>query len=436
MSDRTTKLLLLGLILLTLAKGVWWATTLPPYSGPDEVWHLDYLRHLAEEGQFPVYGRTMLLPHNPTVSGNDLTPNSGYSLEAFQPPLGYLIPALFFPSRPLAQLLTFARLTNVLLGVGIVLLVYISVRSLAPTDPLFALTAAGLVALQPTLSFLTSTFNNDALAVLLGTATFACLVRALRRGTTVLDVVCLGGLVGIGFLTKLNLLLFGPSVLLVLVWTSGTRRRFFQRFGIATATALVTAGWWEARTIATYHGWSELPTLGSGAVYSAQPFSSIGSPLLLALWPGYWIATVKSFFGFFSWDYMIDLPQRFTLNDAFLAAVTLLGLVGVIATVASFRQPRRPDSHDRVQRQVLGLSLFTVAIFLLGILTFSYLWDVQPAGRWLLPAVLPLTLFVLTGLWSITRARHRPFLSVGLLMFFLAFQPSVLTSLVQGYSLP
>lgn len=445
MNSQTTRLLILGLVLLTLVKGLWWSAAIPAYGGPDEVAHLDYLRHFLIDGRYPVYGVTRFFDYGtpvPDLVRSYTTRFNGISPEAFQPPLTYLLVSLFVPNGATLSpesLLTFARTISVLLSLGIVLLAYATARMLVPEDSLYPIAAAGLVSLQPSLSYITSTFNNDALAVLLGTAMVFWLVRVLIRGQLrMIDAVVLGGLFGLGLLTKQHLLLFLFPIALVIFWTRRSFVAFLGRLALTLGSTALVSGWWYARSLDIYGDWLGLFTLRGSALYSAQPFAGIAHPLFLVFWPGFWMATIRSLFAFFGWDRNIGISYGVNLQDGPLGGMVLLGFLGLGVTLWVLVRSglRRDRSLDEPYGRFLILSFITLSLFVVGILAYSYAWDVQPGGRWLLPIVLPMTVLVLAGLWRIVAPNRRLILTVSLLTLLFGFHQLALNFLVREYVIP
>lgn len=440
MKDSTLRLLLLAIVVGTLLKGLWWAVALPRYSGPDEVEHIDYLRHLIVERQYPVYGVTRFFDYGPLPDAvrTYAARYRGLSAEAFQPPLGYSLASLFAPNGAqlsAVALLTFGRTLSVLLSVGILLLAFGAARMLLPADPLFAIAVAGLVSLQPTLTYVTSTFNNDAPAAFLGTAIVFWLVHVLvRRQQRVSDAVILGGLFGLGLLTKQHLLLFFFPIALVAFWTRKSWISLLGRLSLMTVTTVFVSGWWYVRSLVTYGDWLGLPSLGATSLFSGQPFAALAPLSFLLLWPGFWIAMVRSWFAFYGYAV---LPKMW-ISDGLLAGIVLLGFLGLLITLGRLTVSiiNRSSRLDRPQERLLLLSIVLLGLFLASFIAYTFLWDIQPAGRWFLPLVLPISFLVLAGLWPFIRRRHRAIFTVGLFALFLAFHHLALTFLVKGFVAP
>jgi 4-amino-4-deoxy-L-arabinose transferase-like glycosyltransferase len=228
------------ILLLYLLLGVAYSWVVPLGEAPDEVDHFLYVRYLLEERAFPVM--------RPVAADNE-------PMEANQPPLFYLLNAAVtasFPMTapadlPLNACFTFdpydggrahfylhdaaeaapfapdylafrvARLFSVLLGAVVVWLAYRLGRQLVPDDGRVGLLAAGLLAFNPQFLFMMASVNNDVLTAVLGAAILTFSIQAALNPSPRLFAL-LGGLVGLGLLTKFALLAFWPLPVLAAIW--------------------------------------------------------------------------------------------------------------------------------------------------------------------------------------------------------------------------
>jgi hypothetical protein len=174
----------------------------PAFSRLDEPAHSDYLRRI-EQGEVPRVGDRMLEQtvedvQCRTVQGRtnapcglpsyhyDLLGAGGYQYEAQQPPLYYAITALLRqPARlgPADDFVTTARVTGIAWLTAGLLVFFLACRRLGcrwwPTALVTLLLGIG-----PGVVYQTSTINNDAAAVLTGSAALLMFTHLRRDGTT------------------------------------------------------------------------------------------------------------------------------------------------------------------------------------------------------------------------------------------------------------
>jgi predicted small integral membrane protein len=296
---RDRSCLLLALVLLAFVLlATWYSLTIPLGEAPDEVPHFTYIRYLAQYGRLP----TTKEEH-----------------EAFQPPLYYALGAALtfwvkddpqmpfavranahydvldarapknlllhtagevWPYRGWALAWHLIRLLSIALGAVTVWATYQLGQVLFPRQRAIPLTMAALAAFTPQFLFMTAVVNNDNAAT-----TFSALVlwqvaalfhdpqcsRLWRRSTL------LGLLVGLGLLSKANLIALLPIVALAIVVASArcraatadgrqpepVRRSLLAAGGLALSFGLaaLASGWYFIRNWIWYGdpmGWSFL----------------------------------------------------------------------------------------------------------------------------------------------------------------------------------
>ncbi len=109
------------------------------------------------------------------------------------------------------------RLLSALMGGLTALFAFLFVREALPRAR-WASTVGGLgVALVPLLGFMSGTVNPDAMLYTVTAALFYLLARAFRRGLSHKGALALGGVIAIGFATKLNFVGIAPGAILGLV---------------------------------------------------------------------------------------------------------------------------------------------------------------------------------------------------------------------------
>lgn len=272
------------LVLLELAKGLCWATLLPPWYGPDEPAHFIYAETLLYEHRLPMYAAARSdgtdIPPDVACSERDMgwrpdgpfmegpyplaqdhalcaieesrvrepavpsNPAAGYS------PLYYAlaIPVLAIVNGAPVEIRLFSvRLLSVLLGAGATLMVYLASLWALGHRRSLAGAAAAVYAFQPMLSQQYALVNNDVLLDFLAAAFFWRLVRSFAIVPGLRETSLLAGIVGLAYLAKpqgilLALLLPGPALAALRAGRLSWRSLFGQALVAAAVLTALAAG--------------------------------------------------------------------------------------------------------------------------------------------------------------------------------------------------
>ena len=166
-----------------------------PGGGPDEAEHVDYVRSLARQGQLPALPGSSLA----------LQPDRVQTSQAQHPPLYYLLMAPLYRLAGSQQSFYVAgRLLGVLLGLAGLLMTRAAVRISFPERPEMAAFALIVTSGMTTYTYVTSTVNNEMLAVAFVCAGWWALAWGLRRRQPVATMLLLGALLGLVLLVKLT----------------------------------------------------------------------------------------------------------------------------------------------------------------------------------------------------------------------------------------
>lgn len=272
--------------LAALVPAVAMAVLQPVWSRVDEMQHSDVLAHYAH-GNVPVEGVSMLEPEIVAVDsatgayrwylpGTGPTPGEtdpqkfvrppataspdakklwterhlwGFSYEAMQPPLYYLLaePAWIVGGWLGGTMgaIYAARLFSALVAAALAPLVYLLALTIRPGAERLALVAAGIAALLPGYVLNTTQITNDGLAAVLGAGLILVAVKGARDGwSTPLAAGC-GALLGAAVMTKLTAIGLVPLVGLAFLWPSAQPlpRRLIAGLGAAVLAAVVVTPW-------------------------------------------------------------------------------------------------------------------------------------------------------------------------------------------------
>ncbi|HXV42279.1 MAG TPA: glycosyltransferase family 39 protein, partial [Anaerolineae bacterium] len=218
-------------IILTvyLLAGVLFATLTPDWQAPDEPAHYNYVRYLARQSGFPelikrCYDQAYLDQLTSRRFPAELSLES-VCYEFHQPPLYYLLatPVFLLSDGSLLAL----RLLSVMLGAGVVILAFFISRMIFPNRAAIAYGTMAFVAFVPMHAAMLASFNNDALAELILAALLLLLTWRLLAGSqsTTLNDVILGGLLGLGLITKTTVYIAIPLIAVALWLAAGAAAR-------------------------------------------------------------------------------------------------------------------------------------------------------------------------------------------------------------------
>jgi 4-amino-4-deoxy-L-arabinose transferase-like glycosyltransferase len=421
--------LYLLLVTIALLRGAAYANLLPAWGIIDEEQHLHYIQYLAEEKRFPVAGETYLSDeiirslfeidrwkifslNRPSSMDPAQMGLEGYSYEAYQPPLYYLVLSPFYNlhSGDVLEKLYFFRWASVGISAISVLVVYFLAQAFTGSSAL-ALLVALFYLLIPERTMAVSRVNNDVMFEL-----FSCLflfvsTRSITKGLNNRRALGLGLLLGLGVLSKMAMLLL--AVCLPFVFFANRRSASLRRWIIATTTASLVF----ILPLAIRNLWLYGDPTGFGAVSGllnfAPPAWSIAK-LFTSLWQTF------THFWVFWWQGARPILTP-TLTLFYVLMLVLLG-----ASVLGWRRlTRKIETSDHFQRKrpVLWMYLTAIAAYFLFIL-FSYWRGQVPViqGRFLLPIAPIFSILFITGL----RHGWRPFLSIPAVILALIFMDAAL----------
>jgi 4-amino-4-deoxy-L-arabinose transferase-like glycosyltransferase len=408
-SRQSPSILLIVIISIYATIGVFYAGLTPTWQVPDEPAHYNYVRALAERQGIPVIepgdydqaylGRLTTDNFPPELSVESL------EYEDHQPPLYYLLVTpiyLLFGGAVLPL-----RLASVAFGVGLLFTAFGVLRAIFPRRPELALTATAFIAFIPQHVAMTAGVNNDALAELVVGATLWALVVYTDRANTARwseRPWPLGLLLAVVLLTKAQAyVVLGVAAAAVVIRWWRERRMWEWAAGQLAwmfVTALLLSAPWFIRNGFTY-GWHDpLGLARHNAVVVGQPRSV--EWLAAYGWGGLLgrlvRTTFQSFWGQFGWMKVV-LPARIYRILALFSALLVAGFV------ASFVRRRRPchSINSPVHRSTNSQTSQLFLLALSALLTFlSYAWYnltfVQHQGRYLFPALVPISAAVALGL--------------------------------------
>jgi len=413
-------LALTGLLLVLvgyLLVGTLYALRTPPWQAPDEPAHYNYIRQLAA-GQMPVMERQDYdETYRAEIVSAGFAPSytiDPLTYEDWQPPLYYLLqtPLFLLVDGALLPL----RLFSLLLGAGVVLMTFGVARQVWPGRAWLALTATAFVAFLPQHVAMLASVNNDSLAELLIAALLWLLLLATGnrpdanpQGSQTRDRlwIAIGVLLGLGFLTKATVYIMAPVVALALLLRYRKSWTALVRAGLLTflPAGLLGTLWW-GRNLLVY-GWPDL--LGKEAHDAAVVGQKLTTTWISEIGPlpalrSFLQTTFQSFWGQFGWMGVL-MDSRIYLILFLFTLIVLAGLLWQLLSPPSKSRRQRQSATDSRSPIPDPQSLILTITFLLSLaLYLGYnVTYVQHQGRYLFPALIPISLAVAVGIWAWVR---------------------------------
>ncbi|MCC7372635.1 MAG: glycosyltransferase family 39 protein [Chloroflexi bacterium] len=402
---RAAWLLLVPILLAYGYIAVGYARGTPRWNNPDEPAHVNVVRQIARTGQLPVLQQgdwdSELLSRLTTHWFPNDYDVDGIRYEGHQPPLYYLLAApvhWLTAGQPINRQILALRLFSILIAAVTVVAAFVVAREAAPTRPALAVLTAATVAFIPMNTAISAAVNNDALASALAAVALAALMIGRRRGFSDRWAVGIGVLIGALVLTKLTVYVYVPLILGTLLLAgrtsspgdaAGTARpaaiswlRTLRWPAIAVAVSLLVAGWWVVRNMLVYGPLDPLAMARHDQIVVGQP-----------RWTSYDLESLdfffrilfRSFWGMFGWMGVV-------LDDGFYILYLVLTVLGIAGVEIGW-----------LARTALGVRhkglLIGAALLVFGEVAYYNLTFIQPQGRYLFPALVPLALFLSSG-WT------------------------------------
>jgi 4-amino-4-deoxy-L-arabinose transferase-like glycosyltransferase len=389
------------ILVVYMVVGALYAVKTPPWEAPDEPAHYNYIAYLAEHGRFPVLQRGDY-PHKylEEIKAAQFPPEMSIApirYEFHQPPLYYLLAApIYLATKPLAlaQQVVALRLFSLLQGGALLIVSYLVVREVFPESEFLPLASVAFIATVPMHIAMSAAINNDTLGeLILALILWQCLL-AMREGLRGERTLSLGLLLALALLTKTTI--YVPAIASTLVAAFYLRRRgeaIFRHLGLILGMGLALSAWWFLRNGLVYggfdiFGWARHDTIVEGQPTTAEWVAGYGAGKVVE---DFFVISFKSFWAIFGWMGVLVDSRIYDL--LFLVSLAVLLGVGIYVN----RLTRGSEILTAPQRGALSISLL-----LLLLMAASHLWYnvkfVQPQGRYLFPALIPIGFFFALGL--------------------------------------
>jgi hypothetical protein len=414
------RIILGTIIVIYVILGALYALKTPKWQAPDEPSHFNYIRTIGDTGTLPIlqpgdYDQQYLEQIKAAKFPLSM-PIDGIRYESYQPPLYYLSAAPVYlvarAGRLDLQVLAL-RLYSVVLEVLVLLLAFLIVREIFPGDHILPLATVGAMATIPMHIAITSSVSNDTAAELVIALILLLSVRRLKNIVGDRQFIILGGILfAAALLTKLTAYLTGGALLVTaelghsaiynpqlttrpLRLTSYVSRFTFYvlpRLVLLFLLSLTIASPMFIRNMLTYGITDPLGSTRHDLIVLGQPTTAemITQYGLNHILFDLFAVTFKSFWAQFGWMGVLVNDRIYVL----LLALTGMAFLG--AVFYALRILRRRDLLTPVQWW--GLSLLTV-LWVTGVVDYiGYNFKFfQLQGRYLFPAIIPITLFGVIG---------------------------------------
>jgi 4-amino-4-deoxy-L-arabinose transferase-like glycosyltransferase len=280
-SSRAASVTFLLILLGHIGLGTAYGLNEPLFESPDEQGHYLFVRWLQNHGTLPVQTTNFdaARAHHPPgyfllgalVSGwvsvegapdaIHMQPNPKFAFRPTDPfndnKAVYIHngPEERFPFAGQARVVHLVRLVSLLFSSLAVVFAYLTAHQTRPGDAALALLAAGLVAFNPMVLFMSGLVNNDTAALATGAALVYLLARFNRAGFSPARWAMVGAAWGIGLLLKSSALVLAAPIgvaLLLETWRARQPLRLLTHGAALGLPPLLMAGWWFERNLRLY----------------------------------------------------------------------------------------------------------------------------------------------------------------------------------------
>ena len=429
-------------LLVYLFIGLQYAALTPAWQVPDEPAHYNYIKHIAQTGSLPElkkgdYDQIYLARLTSEKFPPDLSIDS-VRYESWQPPLYYLLAAPIFILFNGALLPL--RIFSLTLGAGVLVFAYLAIREAVSSEPsavsnptslrygdyrqqskisnlqspifnLQSLLAVSFIAFIPQHIAMMAGVNNDSLSELIiaiGLWRILAISRqpsAISKSLIFNPYLHLGIIIGLALITKSHAYLLAPVALVMLLLRlkshqQSTILNLQSLFLVFTPALLLGSTFW-GRNLAVYGVPDFMATIRHDSVVIGQPRTSewIAQYGTLEVARRFLQTTFQSFWGQFGWMGVV-MDQRVYMVLLIFSALLIIGFV-----LALSHQPSAISHQPSANLQSLitnyhllftdNFLLLTVsALLTLALYLYYNLTYVQHQGRYLFPALIPISVAV------------------------------------------
>ena len=453
------------LIALSLVRGLLYSAVLPPWQGPDEAQHYEYVRLLHEKGRLVQWGDSIPAVEQEVIAsmerfdfwrtgryhqrGTTFAEVWGASChQLHQPPLAYLLylGALLLAPEDINLHFYLMRVLSVLLGVVVIVAAVIAARALRDAHPNLSWAVPAFIVFLPTYTSLSGMINSDHLVEAAVSLVLALWLVALKFG---LSIPLSGGLAAfsvIGLLAKRTALVLLPVHLMaVVLYLRVHRLSIFSKRNIVytlAATGLASGFiiWLGSRGLAWLS--QRAPTVAEWLVklylflpseqFPFSPDQSYFSAEALGRYVRYARFLFETFWGRFAL-FQVQWPLAFYVVTAGLSLVALAGLALFVGRVMK-------GIYQRPTWLLASLSLLAFSVIAMMVMVYANeirRWDLGwggwPQARYLFVVIIPIAALFVQGWSEVVPQRYRTAWVSALLVLLLLLDTFSLAFLIVPY---
>lgn len=396
------RIILASILLIYAALGLLYAINTPKWQMPDEPAHFNYIRHIAETGALPVlqpgdfkadYLEQIKAAKFPATMSID-----AIRYEAYQPPLYYLSATpvyLIVRGFGIDATVIALRLFSVVLGVIVLLVAFNIVREIFPDDNWLALATVGLMATVPQHIAVSASISNDLAAELALILILWLAVKRVKNEFGDLRFAILGGILfGAALLTKTTAYVPGAALLaLAEIAHNGRWSAVIGQLLKLFALALLIAAPMFLRGALAYGitdplGIARHDAIVVGQLTTTQAITEAG---LKSVVLKFGVVTFKSFWAQFGWMGVL-VNDRIYVALAILCTTAWLGFALYVLRICRHR-----ELLTEAQPWRIGLLIVLLVVTIVDYIGYNFKFF-QPQGRYLFPALISITFFLIVGL--------------------------------------
>ena len=418
-----------------------WGFVTPIWQTPDEWAQVAYVQSVAERGKLPdrspaskrpIVSTEQLIALNSTysftvVSYPSLKPlwsksseerwkrkvqkekprrndGGGYTTIAAHPFLYYLAEAGVYKLASKGSIFTRIQLMRLFSAflVGLTgFCAWFLLRELVGKYAWLPTTGALIVVFQPMMGFMGGSVNNDIAVTFMATLLLYMLVLVMRRGLTLWRGFVIGLVLGLGILTKGNMLALVPVVVVALGVVLYRHRKYLRRTFIGAGGILLGVGltgilWIVVIALASGDSGSAGPAINTTQAGMGIDVGSLSSYLwnfylpdigifksmdigFAGVKPAYTL-WIERFWGDYGW---VNIPMKKLYYDLVLALLIVAFMLSVAASIKE-RKTIRVILPELI---ICGLSVLTVTVLAHVLFYPGSPGQMAEQGRYLLPIV-------------------------------------------------
>jgi len=384
-----------GIIIFAVFIRLVFVFAIPDWWAPDEYPHYYYIEKILLENELP-----HSIPQFPEY-------------ECYQPPLYYIISAIILkmasgkkynfdrntleePVRSYHQNIVMLRIFSVFLSGLTLIVAFLFLKNIKLNDDFTVFGALAFMAVLPSFISNSVSITNDALANLIGALIILLLVGRRTPGNDIF----LGVLLGLGVLTKPNLLVFYPIIIIfLLVKYSASSGVIGSLCVILTISLIIGFPYY----FINYRNYGSLIAINPGVSVDLS-FEHVNVKSLYSVIRNFF----WSFWAAFGRIYEINLNKYFYILYFF--PVTILALAGMIKSI--FREIKN-------RTYCLFLWVGVVIIFIAGAFSYSLLYEVNCSwGKYFFPVLPVIALLMIKGIKAVIQEKHFMYVGIFIISLF------------------